>query len=296
MQSIWNFLVGKFSKMPPWVQILSYLVVLALCVYLYLVPRFANGQIVAVKKSGGFIPYRGIDLQTHVEGRILKFRTNEAGYWSIPVVSRLPTSIRLQVFHEDDKCWHPVELSWAALWSKEFRIEVKNDPPEMILNVVSLKPFQSLKTLIASVFLEFLPNNIQAAELKLPTKILSPTMRPVTSAGTESEIRVKVSATVGKVIGKAANRVTPSFAFNGKGAPTYIQRIQIVEHLERDFNLKIPDEHWRALKSVGELADYVYKRKVLEQSKPEIFRSKRDFNWPVIQQSVPVEQRPIFKR
>ena len=97
----------KFSEMPLWVQIITYFVLLALYVYLFLCPRFVNGQMVVKTGHGGLIPYRGVDLQISVEGRVLKFKTNESGYWSIPVVSMLPDSIRLQVYQRGR---HPI---WA---------------------------------------------------------------------------------------------------------------------------------------------------------------------------------------
>lgn len=105
-----GLITSKFGSMPKAVQVFTYLIFVCLVVYLYLSPRVITGQIVATTENGGFVPYRGIQIQTHVQGHLLKFRTNEFGYWTIPLVNRLPDDVTIQVFHEDDKSWVPVTL------------------------------------------------------------------------------------------------------------------------------------------------------------------------------------------
>jgi acyl carrier protein len=110
---------------------------------------------------------------------------------------------------------------------------------------------------------------------------------------TSKRVEETVLKTVSAVTGKDVRQITLKSPLTGTSAPSFVQRIEIVRRLESEFGLKIPDEHWNYLNTVGELVDYVQKRQLLSQK----------VQAAPIQPSIPttnipsgVQQRPIFKR
>lgn len=138
-----EFLLGRFRFMPPWLRNVTYITLLLVCVYLILGPRLITGQVVARTEGGGFVPYRGVAIQTLVSGHVLRFTTNEFGYWAIPVVNRLPSSIKLQMFHEDDGSWFPIKINYSDIWLNDFRLVVANEAPLVQLEIVDRRPWNS---------------------------------------------------------------------------------------------------------------------------------------------------------
>jgi len=128
-----------------------------------------------------------------------------------------------------------------------------------------------------------LPDASKARELPLP-------------APERQTIQSEVEVAYAKAAGKPAGGVGPSSPLtDGERGLTYFQRIQLVTSLERTFGLTIPDEHWQQMTTLGQLVDYVEKRKQIERALPP--REKASARtWPEIQQSFPVDARPVYKK
>lgn len=293
-----KFLFGNFAKMPPAVRVITYFFVLLLWAYLLLIPRFINGQLVVESKSGGLKPYRGGLLQMHVDGRVLKFKVNEEGYWSVPNISLLPHTVRLEVLHIDADEWFPVRLQWHELWTHgTLDIAVVTEPPSVKrLRVASPPPMAlALRWLAPRP-----PAAAEAGELKLPPSLSTQTLAPAAMKAIEAE----VVTTVARVTGRNPRTVTPKLPLSGPSAPRYSERIEIIERLERTFSITIPDEHWNYLNTVGELVDYIQKRSVYRRSLPAsrepVSREPRAADpsapTPAVRPGGNLEQRPVFKR
>lgn len=291
---MWQLLRDKFDQMPAWVQISTYLILLILCIYLYLIPRFANGQIIAKTPNGGLVPYRGVDIRTYVEGRVLKFKSDEDGYWSVPLVSRIPESLLMQVYHEDDSAWHEVNLVAPELWLKDFRIVIKNSPPSIDVELVKSDVMNKFVYSFKSIFSEALSQSAQAAELVVPEELQGKKLNVEETKKIGDTIRSAVS----NATGKDPTAISPDDKLRGAGAPSYVQRIQIIDQVERQMNIRIPDEHWRELNTVEELNQYVVNRKLLEESKPEVYKTSptQSVDWATIQQKAPTSDRAIFRK
>ena len=127
-----GFLERHFLQLPKSARVVVYFLMLFAFLYLLFVPRFINGQIVAKTNSGGIVPYRGVEIQTRLDGRTLKYQTNEDGYWSIPIVSRFPEAVRLQVYHQDEHAWYETTIEavhvWKKIWNNEFRVTILSNP------------------------------------------------------------------------------------------------------------------------------------------------------------------------
>lgn len=291
MFGIDKLLFDKFSQMPAWVRVLTYLVLLTVFIYLVLLPRFVDGQLVVRDpSSGGLLPYRGADLQVHVDGRSYKFRSNEEGYFSIPIIGRLPEAIEVKVLHVDRGFWFPIRFSVTELWTKKnHSIEILDDKP--FVRLVGSETARSFVEPGNQPLLAWLLPSAHAQVLHLP-----PSLRPAATelpAPERERIQNEVEQTYAKVSGKSQANVQPGARLTGSEGLGYTQRIQLITAVERKFNLKIEDEHWQAMTSVEQLSDYVVKRKQIEQAAPADVRSKP---WAQIQQSFPVEQAPVYRR
>lgn len=312
--------------MPKIVQVITYLIFVCLVVYLYLSPRIITGQIVAMTENGGFVPYRGIQIQTHVQGHLLKFRTNEFGYWTIPVVNRLPDDVTIQVFHEDDKSWVPVTLHGWDVWTKTFRIEILPEKPLFKLQLAQASahdadqstqvPGLIIATAHAGALIDkstydrrlrrarpvapSLPTTTGRPPIATPTTPSSRTTtgRTRTFTGIRSpalnDITAKVSQTAARVLGQNPATITLAYRLDRRNGVSYVQRIQIIQNLEKLFGMKIPDEHWRRMVTIGEIARYVFERQQLAKSFPQIKKYQKQNDWPRIQQSIPTDKKPVF--
>ncbi len=231
----------------------------------------------------------------HVEGRVFKFKVNEEGYWSVPVVSLLPHTVQIKVHHVDADEWFPVDLKWSELWTRDlFQVTITNDPPGVKL--VSAKtgkrgfPYKVLAVLGERIGIQ--NSTVLAGELQLPPKLSVPRDPKMLKM-----IEAEVVGTVSKVTGRDIQEIDPTFPLTGASAPRYSERIEIIDTLERKFNFRIPDEHWIYLNTVGELVDYIQKKDLYRRSLPakELEGSPRE---PSERERLrPVEpDRPIFKR
>jgi acyl carrier protein len=300
MNLIEKALFEWFPKMPVWVRVLTYLVFLFLFAYLLLTPRFIDGQMVwKDQATGGHIPGRGVEIQLHTEGRIYKFVSNEQGFWSVPVISRLPQAIELQIYHEDKREYFKVQIDAAKIWfGARHEIAFSDKAPYVTVARTGDAPFLNrLADMVA-------PSTAHAGEITLP-----PGMAPLAPADTKG-IRDAVFGTVSKITGKPATELTPDSRLNGDGAPSYVQKIQIINDLEKKYQLVIYDEHWRYMQNTGQLAKYIEDRLKLERAflkqpgapvpAPPTTRSSPaqlpPSDWATIQQRLPAEQRPVFRR
>ena len=288
----WNFLVNKFDGMPKWVRVLTYLTLLAVTVYLILAPRFVTGQIVVRTDSGGFLPYRGTPIQTQVAGHTLKFDTNEYGYWVIPLVDRIPSVLKLQVFHEDAHSWFPVTISALEVWTEDLRIVISEKAPFVNLEVVAVKPDQDMW--LAGSLARFFVTPAQAQVALEYTKDPSVKLSPEA----EQAFRVQIFEEVRKVVSDVTNLslmdLNTITRMDSKHGFSYVTRIQVVEELESFYEIKIPDEHWRQFRTIGDFVEYIADRKNFEKAVNLPKRLSISSNWAQIQQFVGEDSKPKF--
>jgi acyl carrier protein len=283
-----DFLVKNFARMPLAVRIATYVFILFLYAYLLLVPRFINGELVVENKPGQYIPYRSGELKMIAEGHVFKFKANEEGVWSAPIVSRLPHTVKMSVYVVDADAYLDVEFKWRQLWTRDlFRVIVSENPPAVkVVASLGSRPIASVSlAALLQKIPTIAPNRAWAGNLQLPSNLSSTRIDPAES----KRVREKVIQTVAAVTGKDIRRISLDSPLTGASAPTFVQRIEIIQRLEREFQIKIPDEHWNYINTVGELVDYVEKRQLLEKKGGSV----------AAQPSTParnIQQRPVFKR
>jgi acyl carrier protein len=300
MNIIEKALFEWFPNMPAWVRVLTYLVFLFLFAYLLLTPRFVDGQMIwKDQATGGQTPSRATEIQMLVEGRVYKFVSNEQGFWSVPVISRLPQAIELQVFHEDKKEYFKVTIEAAKIWLGSRQEIVFSDKMPFVTLASSEKA--PLLTRLAGMIA--LPA-AHAGELKLPPGVAA------LSPADARNIHDTVFGTFSRVTGKPIGDLTAQTPFNGSNAPSYVQRMQIINELEKQYQIVIYDEHWRYMQNIGQLEKYLEDRLKLEKafSKQTTAATGAPVSqavkaiqsappgWATIQQRAPDDQKPVFQR
>jgi hypothetical protein len=282
-----KFIADKFNQMPMPVRIFTYLFILFLFAYLMLVPKFINGEFFYKSEHGGTIPCRGGDIKMFVDGRCFKFKANEDGYWSIPIVSKLPVPVQARFYHIDADEWFPVTFTPGNYWlSNFFKVEISDTPPKIIL-ISQKSTFDSIKLALRNI-LNLQSSTALAGMLKLPSDIDSDQLD-----GIDQE---SVSDVVIDIIIKnteiSRDELRREFPFPSR--LKYRQIISIIFEIEKKFKLRIPDEHWNYLNNIGELIDYVTNRVIITKSKKyeDYYKSGSMPVYP----SPDTINRPVFKR
>jgi len=288
-----KFLFDQYANLPGPVRTIVYIAFFLVFVYLLMLPRFLDGQLIVTDpNSGGLLPYRGVDLQLQVDGRPYKFRSNEEGFFSIPIVGRMPRGLDLQIFHQDRKVWFDVHFSVADQWSgANHRIEVLADRP--FVKLVAQRETPVAIALVARTLLSSI-GSAHAQSLVLPNN--SQTANAQLSSGERAAIRQKVERIYAKVVHKPPSAPgSPSLLASRTKDLSYVQRIQLVSAVEQQFQITIPDEHWQQMEVVAQLADYVEKRKQLERSTPSREAAvKGATSWAVVQKEFPASEKPVY--
>jgi hypothetical protein len=286
----------QYSRLPQWAKVVTFFIVLLLNIYFLVTPRFVNGQVVAKTPDGGFVPYRGIELQTYSDGRTMKYRSNEDGYWSIPLVSRLPASLRIQVHIKDEHHWREVTINasdiWSTPWSNEFRLTITEKPSGLQLERVATSSHGLEMKSLASVFAGLVSAS-HAAGLTLPPAVKE--SGDANAIADKQRLDREIAQSFASITGKSASGNLARTAIGDESGLKYVQRIQLVQAIERSQNLKIPDEHWKPFTTLRELSDYVYRRKLLERHDPSAYRIKNAYDWANRSANLPDEQRARYR-
>jgi acyl carrier protein len=275
-----EFLKALIDKVPVPVRVVAFLVVLMASVYLTLLPQFVNGYVYFKDGNGGKRAYRGGEIVVSVDGHVYKYLINEDGYFSVPMISKLPKDIRLGFIHQDTGGRFDILVPFKRVASlEELHFEVNSAPPSF--NLLAARPtgrdavlaFLEKWTGVSGAF---------AAELRLPEGA-----NPISTAQA-GEIRKDVLTIVSRESAKPMDQLRPSTEFTwGNGFP-YITKIRIVDSLEAKYHFQIPDSHWQAFRTVDDVVDYTQKRVVLDTYKPSAGKS-----WPQYQNDVSKES-PLF--
>ena len=293
MMGLLKIIENGFSSLPTPARVTAYFVILALMAFLMIAPRYITGQVVAETRNGGYVPYRGVDLQTRIGGPTMKYKTNSDGDWAIPVVSSIPGgTITVQVFHEDAGSWFDVPIAWSNTWralrGESFRITIKNNPPDVVIATEENSQNQFFEKIAGAII-----PVATAAKLSLPHEVVERAAVPTN--GNKAEIEKSVIDACREVLGKPEISMTLDWKINRQSELSYVDRIQLIENLEKKYDLIIPDEHWQSMTTLNELADYLFKRKILEKIDPQKYTIKSSRGWADIDTTLPAEQRPSFK-
>jgi hypothetical protein len=298
-----NFIRAKFDKMPLWVRVITFLIIVLLIVFLVLylaysslTPKFVYGRFMQKDAHGGRVPIPEIVIEMSEQGHNLKFVSNEDGCWVAPLMNRLPHDVQIEVLHPDYQSLFSLTFKAQEVFLKQgktFNIEIAKDSPYVKLAALDPRSSGLSERVLAAVLRPNLlqPPSAFAGELKLPEPIQTNDSCAL-SIQEKDSIKVKVVRTVSKYLSSPVQSVEDTLPLS---APTvyYVEKVQIVKALETEFKLNIPPEHWKYLNTVGELVAYIQKRIILQGYLEKEMKVKDiPKSWYSIQKLFPVERAP----
>ncbi len=100
MDGLFNFIKERFSAMPQWVQISTYISFVVVFLYLFTAPRFLDMRLVS-NDYGDEFPIGGAQVEVEVSGRVLTLLTDTKGRFSVPVSTHHPLGSYLFILSPD---------------------------------------------------------------------------------------------------------------------------------------------------------------------------------------------------
>ncbi len=100
MEGLFNFIKERFSAMPQWVQISTYISFVVVFIYLLTAPRFLDMRLVS-NDYGDEFPIGGAQVEVEVSGRVLTLLTDTKGRFSVPVSTHHPLGSYLFILSPD---------------------------------------------------------------------------------------------------------------------------------------------------------------------------------------------------
>ena len=275
-----NIVMKTLGAMPPWVRITAFFVALFVSVYLTLIPQFVNGYVYFKDELGGKWAYRGGEILVSVGGHDYKYIANENGYFSVPMISKLPQSFRLGFVHKDTGGRYDVTVPFTKLTTAaQLDFEVKTHPPSVVFAIARFRP-ELVPSMLAWASGAAAAN---AAEIMLPQGV-APIERPEAK-----KVKDEVRGIIGREAKKPLGSLSEKTELTSTNGFPYTVKIRIVEAIEKKYGFRIPDDHWQSFRSVGELVDYTQKRIALDKVEPS-----KDVNWPAYQNKVQTQGAPLF--
>lgn len=283
---MWDkIVVNAWDELPRWAQITAFFVALFVSLYLTLIPQFVNGYVYFKDEEGGMHGYRGHQVIVAIGGRDYKYTANENGYFSVPLISKLPESLRLGFVHPDTGGRYDIIIPFARMMTDDqLDFEVKSNPRSVVLteNVADLPGGFRVSQWVRSLP-DLIP--VHAAELRLPDDV-----RPIAESEAV-QVNDRVLSIISNASGKPLSSLSDRTELTLTNGFSSMVKIRVVDAIEKTYRFKIPDEHWQSFRSVGEVVDYTRKRLALEKVSPS-----DDLNWASYQNRVRPNGEPLFVR
>jgi len=100
MDNLFGFIKERFSAMPQWVQVSTYMSFVVLFIYLLTAPRFLDMRLVS-NDYGDEFPIGGAQIEVETAGRVLTLLTDTKGRFSVPISTNSPLSSYLFILTPD---------------------------------------------------------------------------------------------------------------------------------------------------------------------------------------------------
>lgn len=314
-----------FKDVDPRIRGFAYVVLLLLFVFLVTRPDVISGRVVMEDKDGANWPYPGQAVHTTYAQHYLKFRTNDDGFWVIPApIWSTDIEIDLAEFLnvKGELRMRTVEIGAIDYW---FRDEVKiilSDKKPIIRiepRFAAIKGFSSKVTQFAEQLFSKRayagslgpasrsPVAQQLEEAVFPPEApgfpgiiepAAPTGEPRTLPWQKEDIAksmaigIEVRNAINRVTKLPSEEITDDFMFRDHPEFSFRQRVKVINTLEKEFQFRIPYEHWNDLKNVGELTKYILDRKNIYDQ----YNLDKSQNWYDIRRQIPEKERPVYKK
>lgn len=305
METLLKFINENFKRMPRKVQIGVYIFIVLLFGYGYVAPHVITGRIVMKDSSGGEVNYRGQAMMVDFAGHTIKSFTNEDGTWVIPAPFK-SINVRFDLAPflglEDRQSWHEITIGMTDFWFRDVVKVVLSDNPPIIEVEPRFAVIDSAIDYFSRSARDRFTNRAYAGMLQKNPGLSSgwavaPAGQPPTSWKKHARTKAqKTKRAIQKIVSGITGIPSPAIAdgFKLRRNPklNFRKRVQIISGVEKQFGFRIPDEHWRSIKSVGELTTYVLDRQKIYQQ----FEVKKIPDWYKYLRQIPERERPVYKR
>jgi acyl carrier protein len=293
-QKLLGLIAKFFNEMPPSVRVLTYLVIVFLFAYGTIQPHTVTGRIVVKDPRGREIHYRGQEIMADFGDKPMKHRTNEDGIFVVPAPRVGTLKIRVDLAPLDpngEEDWRPVTIGPGDYWLKDI-VELVYSKKNRKLKIAGNPSEPATTQIVQGLF-------GRSAHAGMITKKIREG-RTGDAPWTKSKdpelakkVRRRIALIVGEIVGKAPSTIGDNFPFRPRAREiSFFDLLVVIDDVEKAFKIKIPDDHWKALRNVGELSAYVVKRINISDH----YKIKRSENWRKVQRSIPKQDRPVFKR
>lgn len=257
-----NLLISKFKDLPGWARTLAYFMVLTASLYLSLLPSFISGECVIKEANGAEIPFRGEYIKMNISGQTIKVKINEEGVWSLPVVSKLPQDIHVYFLFDGKQ--YDVVLSWFSIWSpKMLKVYFDESKPEF---KVAQGGFAENVNFVADQLKRLIPDLVSTAYAGTIDGILQD--NTPTQAPKKKPIAEIVKMVIGRSIKRDISYISDRTIIQKELTNNAIDRIRLIENLQKEFNLQISDEQWDTFFTVGDLNAFIESKTDPEREQP----------------------------
>lgn len=251
------------GDMPRWAKIVFFFILVALIVYGLLSPRLVVGSVRAMVDEEKFKPVRAMSIQTQIMGHTHKVTTNDEGTWAIPLASAFPKKLELLLLFDEIAAIEPVKIDTMDLWIHDsVIIYVKGNEVDRV--EIASSTTDNLSGALAWI------GSLAGTAALADDKTLD-LAQPTDPSPPPDDVR----ATVVEIIAREAT----TDAGNATVDNQILNRQNIIELIEKEFSLPIPDEHWQKLKTAEDIAGYVDTRLELNKSVPQLKTIRQPDDW-----------------
>ncbi|ELA6925204.1 hypothetical protein RGG33_004560 [Vibrio parahaemolyticus] len=109
INNLWSFIKDKFDKMPQWVQVSTYLTMVAIFLVQFLSPRYIDIRLVGVI-NGQYFPLAEARVEIETEDRVIIMITDKQGRFSVPVGLANPATTYNFILYPDSKTMRQIDI------------------------------------------------------------------------------------------------------------------------------------------------------------------------------------------
>lgn len=129
-KGIWKFLEKAYDKMPLWVQIPTFIILLFTLIYVLLSPKFIDGELIAFSREGRNIPIPNSILEVYISpGRWIRLYTKTDGRFTLPIPIKTPfNDVRIRFYPSGlREGSYEAKVDYKKFFNSEIKLEYNEE-------------------------------------------------------------------------------------------------------------------------------------------------------------------------
>jgi len=173
MDNLFGFIKERFSAMPQWVQVSTYMSFVVLFIYLLTAPRFLDMRLVS-NDYGDEFPIGGAQIEVETAGRVLTLLTDTIGRFSVPISTNSPVGSYLFILTPDPTSGKIKEIQVPVSNSYLSRSKIIYNKKNNSYKIVPNGMMESTQSLVAAIHLisPVYAEEVQPVNKDIETEIL----------------------------------------------------------------------------------------------------------------------------